>query len=349
MEIILKNNLDLYVLLIFLVLLILKSSKAKEIELDRYLYKDTTNNLKGLAVIIVVFHHISLYLTEGSIFTFIFRNAGFLAVSIFLFMSGYGLTVQKIKKENYLKGFIFNKIIKLYLIFFISNITVTIINNLFLQTSYNIKDIISSSMRMNFSNGRELWFVAIILFCYLSFYICFKFFDYKKGLILICLTPLMYICICKILGKGTWWYNTAFCFAIGVLVATYKEKIFNIFKNRTGIYISLSIIIFMISMYFYIKGIATLQYIIPFIFIIIICSILIKFELNSKFLNFINKISFEMYLVHLIVLKVTFKDATEKGNLYLIILFPIMIFLAYIVKLISDRIFNILKSVIRLD
>ena len=56
-----------------------------------------------------------------------------------------------------------------------------------------------------------------------------------------------------------------------------------------------------------------------------------------------------MYLVHLIVLKVTFKDATEKGNLYLIILFPIMIFLAYIVKLISDRIFNILKSVIRLD
>ena len=65
--------------------------------------------------------------------------------------------------------------------------------------------------------------MAIILYCYVCFWIGRK---YLKGsLIWIVLNPIIYIGLCIAADRGTWWYNTAFCFAIGELTALYKKQI----------------------------------------------------------------------------------------------------------------------------
>lgn len=346
MKIVLVDYSSMYLLILLLILsFIRKSNILHSCTEDEYLSKDITDSLKGLSVIIVVFHHISLFSVKQGIFKYLFVNAGFLAVSVFLFVSGYGLMTQFKLKKNYLKNFILNKVLRLYLIFFISNIIVTILNNIFLQTNYNVKNILMSSVLMNFSNGRELWFVGIILFFYIAFYISFKFFNNKSILMLLGLS-IIYIILCRFINKGTWWYNTAFCFIIGVLISLNKSKVFNFIKNRYASNLILSVILFVSSMLLYTKGYSNLQFIIPIIFIYFICTLLVKVQLKSKSMEYINKISFEMYLIHLIVLQIAFKDDITRNSIYLVALFPIMIVLSIITKWICDTLFKGIKRIL---
>lgn len=340
MKIILTNYYLLYLLLFIIFISFVKSSNIAESGYNKYLSKNITDSLKGFSVLVVIFSHIALFSVNKNIFVTIFKNSGFLAVALFLFVSGYGLTEQLNKRENYLKGFIFNKIIRLYLIFFISNIIVTILNNIFLKTNYSAKNILSSSLYMNFANGRELWFVAAILFLYLTFYLSFKLFKDKFSNISICIAPIFYIILCKLLDRGTWWYNTCFCFTIGVLVSIYKEKVFHFFKSKYLLNFAISLIGLVGLMFFYIRGHSAFQYIIPIVFIWFICILTLKIEPKSKSMQYINKISFEMYLVHLIILQIAFKDEIQRRSLYLIATIPIMIILSIITKWICDNIFK---------
>lgn len=345
MEIILSNTLAINIL-VFIIFPMLILYKAKIYSIGEFnaefLSKANTDIIKGVSVILVILCHISMFTKTDCAMSKIFIDTGLLAVAIFFFVSGYGLMSQFQKKENYLKGFILNKIIRLYLIFFISNIIVTIINNIFLGTGYGIKHIIISSLYGNFANGRELWFVAAILFFYLSFYIAFKFLKDKGSIISICIAPIIYIILCKFLGKGTWWYNTVFCFIVGVLASLYKDKVFNSLKEKYILNLALSIISFVVTMFLYTRGYNKLQFIIPIIFIYLVCVLLMKVDLKSKSMSFINKISLEMYLVHLVILQVAFKDSIVRDSIYLVALFPVIILLSVVTKWVCDNTFNVL-------
>lgn len=349
MKIILNNTLaiNILVFIIFPILIFYKAKfyKNKEYNINN-LVKSNTDALKGLSVIIVILSHISMFTINKGIMAHIFINTGFLAVAVFLFVSGYGLAEQFRKRKNYLNGFVLDKIVRLYLIFFISNVIVTILNNYFLGSNYNIKNILISSVSMNFANGRELWFVATILFFYLAFYISFKYFKDKNSMILICIFLIIYILLCKKIGKGTWWYNTAICFPIGVLLSFNKYKIFNFIKEKYIINLFLSILLFTISMFLYIRGYSKLQFIIPIIFIYFVYTALIKIEINSKSMCYINKISFEMYLIHLVILQIAFKADITRNSIYLVVLFPIMIVLSIITKWICDTLFKGIKRIL---
>lgn len=171
--------------------------------------KNTTDCLKGAAAVVVMFYHLTFY-SDNRMLSLIFANTGQLAVAVFLFMSGYGLTVRFQKKgRQYFEGFWLNKVFHLILIFLVSGTVVTVINNIFFHTDYNAADIVRAALRFCYPNGRELfWFVAIILYCYVCFWIGRK---YLKGsLIWIVLNPIIYIGLCIAADRGTWWYNTAF-------------------------------------------------------------------------------------------------------------------------------------------
>lgn len=342
MEILLSNNIAINLLVfICLPIMVLYHSRYTQWSTD-FLKKSNTDILKGLSIIVVILSHIALFTKTGGLVHKVFINSGFLAVSIFLFVSGYGLIIQSSKKENYLKGF-YKKVLYLYLVFVISNIVVTILNNLFLNTSYGIKDIIISSLKFKFANGRELWFVAIIIFMYINFYVAYKLFKGKTSLLVVLIGTALYIALCKIFGKGTWWYNTAICFTIGILFSIHKEKIEKFYKSKYWIKLIMVFFMFSISMILYTKKVTQLQYIIPIILIALITMILMKIELKSISMNFINRISFEMYLTHLIVLKILFKDSIPINSIYLVLAFPVMIILSIITQYIIKFIAKIIK------
>ena len=62
-----------------------------------YFNKQQTESLKGLMAVLILIHHIYQHVLIGGdypLFDFIMRSLGYYAVSIFLFISGYGLMLR---------------------------------------------------------------------------------------------------------------------------------------------------------------------------------------------------------------------------------------------------------------
>ncbi|AGK95897.1 acyltransferase family protein [Clostridium pasteurianum] len=345
MQISLKHMAILYFCVgIILPFLIVKDSNIfkKNTYNSNYLSKDNTNILKGLSVVIIIIHHLSLFLVNDGIFKTIFSRMGFLAVSIFLFVSGYGLMVQFTrKKERYFKGYFKNKILRLYLIFFCANIISTLLSNIFLNNQYTIIDIIKSSLLMNFADGRVLWFVAVILYFYIIFYIAFKLFNKNTAILLMSVSLGIWIALNIFLHHGAWYYNSAICFPLGIIVAEYNEQIFKVAKKYYLLVLSANVVLFLLGMTFYIKGIDKLQFIIPIFFVILILSLLMKVNLKSQFFYFMNGISFEFYLFQLIALNIVFQTKNEISSLFFLLAFLITVILSKILNVFVSFIFSI--------
>ena len=84
----------------------------------KYLSLETTNCLKGIFAIIVVIHH--LYqrtdIINNSVLGVLFQSLGCLSVSIFFFLSGYGIAASIQRKGNsYLASFASKRILPLYI------------------------------------------------------------------------------------------------------------------------------------------------------------------------------------------------------------------------------------------
>lgn len=345
MEITLKHMPILYFFIIVIVpFLLLGKSKIFKLSTynNKYLAKNNTDIFKGLSVLIIIIHHLSLFLINDGIFKTIFSRMGFLAVSIFLFLSGYGLMFQFTrKKEGYFKGYFKSKILRLYLIFFCANVISTLIGNVFLNNKYNIMDVIKSSLLMNFADGRVLWFVAVILYFYAFFYIAFKFFDKNTAILIMFVSSGIWIIVNVFLNHGAWFYNAAICFPLGIIVAKYNEQIFKVAEKYYLLLLLGNSSLFLLSMVLYIKGKDKLQFVIPVVFIMLILLTLIKVNLKSKSLIFMNSISFEFYLLQIIILNVVFQTKNTMSSLYFFVAFAITVIASKILNMFVGYLFSI--------
>ena len=92
---------------------------------DDYLGVQSTNGLKGFLALGIVFHHLSEWITTGIEFSN-FSYMGTYIVSVFFFLSGYGLYIQNERKEGYLDNFLVKRLSRILIPFiFISSIFFT--------------------------------------------------------------------------------------------------------------------------------------------------------------------------------------------------------------------------------
>lgn len=140
---------------------------------DDYLGVKTTLGLKGFLALGIIFHHLSQWVTTGSEFSN-FAYMGTYIVSIFFFLSGYGLYYQNEHKPNYMNGFLYKRLSRILVPFiFISLIYLVyrVANGQVINIEYFINLFLKGSTII--ING---WFVNIIILMYLFFYVSFKLF-----------------------------------------------------------------------------------------------------------------------------------------------------------------------------
>ena len=70
---------------------------------------DHTNELKGIAIMMVIFSHIGYFLDSKDAFLYPLSVAGGVGVNIFLFLSGYGLTISSLKSSLSVFGFYYKR------------------------------------------------------------------------------------------------------------------------------------------------------------------------------------------------------------------------------------------------
>lgn len=219
----------------------------KTIELT--ISKKQTNILKGLFAVCVLIHHLYQYtwVISGAVAAIILESLGYLSVSVFLFLSGYGLMVSKMKSgEDYLKSFLRNKV----LVFYLQIVLVAILYILLflaIKMPLSPKEVILSFI---FGEGVIVngWYLYCALYLYLLFFVTFRFF--KKPLMQgVCfgIGLCIYYALCRFMGLSHLWYQCVLAFVIGMIYAVLCYRIKTISVSRWILVTCVTFIVFAAS------------------------------------------------------------------------------------------------------
>ena len=328
--------------------------------LDKY----NSNKIKGLLAILIIMHHLSIYIKDVILFK-ILTIIGIIAVSAFFFYSGYGLMTSYLKKESYLKDFLNKRIMKIVIPYIIAIIFTGLA---YLLTRQLTPRKIFNSLVEGEPIVRFSWYVLAIIILYIVFYLSAKFLKKKKminiavfgGTILYC------IVVNNVLGFNNWWVNSCFAFFIGIFWASYKERYAITLKDKNKIIryaIILLIILFVIiGFQFFTSEYAAMDIInntnladdimkqpIPVINMNIICIILLfmlfnileKVRLNDKVFTFLGNISFEIYLYHGLIMYLLRNPCyyCRIDYIYAILVIGLSIILAKLMNVANNKIY----------
>lgn len=264
--------------------------------------KDFTSQLRGVSVLIIYFHHVARQVEGTTFFKTIFINLGIVAVGIFLFVSGYALEYQRLKRKDYLTNFFSSKLVNIIVTYVVSALTIYLISFWVLGFSDFI-DFSKKLISFRLIDGRMLWFTAIIIFLYLLFYLLYRIFSEEKVPIMLLLALSGFILLAKFAGVNVHWYNTIICFYIGFLVARYKDSLY-LKKLNLKVVAGMSLACLLLSFFaFQYYGVYFFQFLIPVLTSSLIYSLSSIISIDSKILKIFDVISFEFYMIHLSIVK----------------------------------------------
>lgn len=312
---------------------------------------------KGYLAIIVFIHHVILY-SKCLVGTVIYKIAslgGFLAVSMFFFLSGYGLSVSLKRDKAYINKIIRNRIPIIYSNYLVSVLCYFI---MYLLAGRNV------SLRLVFQSllfGKTIvfggWYIQTVLLFYACYYFAFKTIHDNRlvSLTLVLALNLAYMAVCYCLNMDSFWYISTVGFMGGILCTDItnftKLQHKSIVIKRTAI--SISFILFFVFLFAYTHEeqfeIQLLFGMLACVFFIIIFLAMLKAMSKSKVLSkvglWFGRYSFSIYLFQGIFI-LGLCEFTD-NYLYLIWFYLICSLGTIIVSFVMTRLFNRINRIIR--
>ncbi|MFM2483791.1 acyltransferase family protein [Celerinatantimonas yamalensis] len=274
-------------LFISAVLLISILSLNKKGVVDASISINNSNFLKGLFILTVVLHHFFLKSVVHEtivdvVINKIYSSAGFLAVGIFFFLSGYGLSASR--KNISLYNLLKIKLFRVYIPCLVVNLVVSILLH---------KNILQSFNPIAFDTTQ--WFIIAILFFYL-----FDFFAIKIniGILTINFFVIIWVIVCIKLDLGLWWYESSFCFPLGYIWQKHSSIITEFISRNTTKILTLLFIFFGVSFLIELRY-PYETFLTAVIFSLFISLVVARFNPTNKIMNAIGKSSLEIYILHI--------------------------------------------------
>lgn len=291
-----------------------------------FLSKEHTIAIKGLAIILVVLCHIG-----GASGMRYFTPLGGIGVSIFLIVSGYGLSLSY--EKNGLEQYWSKKITAVLIPYMIIEII-----SICFRGSSTLRTILLDLFIVG-SKHPYGWYMKCLLFWYATFYIIMKLNITSKSKLYL----LNIISIIMLFNKNELWAEQAFSFYIGVILAYNRSEIINMIeKNRVMPHLLLFIGILFLAIKqisivrmspYYVLNIVQLFIKLNIAFALIIYmytySNIIKVEMLSK----VGYISYSLYLIHGYTINLLLNITYTKIVIFLILSFGLsIIYERYVVK-----------------
>lgn len=322
----------------FTILAIVFFVNIKIDENNSFLNKFNTDSFRGVAIVCIIFHHVIQQIKNPGVLM-PFRGIGYLFVSYFFFLSGYGLAISYLNKDNYLKDFFRKRMSKIYIPFLFVNLINLLINIVIFNKVYTFFDFIKSLIGIELMSC-AMWYIIAIIFWYITFYFVFSYIKKINKIIIILFSiSLIWFIICNSLGISKNWYDTAFIFPIGVFVGLKKDFVKNQILKNYNMLLILSFVVFIVLFLINFGKVDTISIIIRAIaaitFIIFFIILLIKIDLSrNKVSFFLGTISFELFLIYDRLLNILDIGGKVTG-MNLILYFIIIVILSYILNNIS--------------
>ncbi len=303
----------IFILALFVTLLI-SLAKRKNIDFDH----SVTQELKGLAILAIIFGHIGYFLSTSRDFLHPLSVASGMGVNLFLFLSGYGLTLSYLKNKPSILDFYKKRLFRLFLPMWITITLLICFDFIFLNKTYPLVSIFHHYLGISLEPNElfsgldsPLWYFTLILIYYLVFpLVTFSWLIYLSPLILLLGFNFLLnqpsnlettlISLYKI-------HSVAFPagVAIALLASKTNQKYFSAIKkffSKNIIRIPLTLILIPPFCYFAINssvdGNPFAEQLISLILMFLCISFFLLKNFQLKFLNLYGKYSYGIYLIH---------------------------------------------------
>lgn len=269
--------------------------------------RENSQGFKGLMALLIVFAHVSHeytfpFSTEG-------KPYGMVVVGLFFFFSGYGLMKQYIVRGyEYTNGFLIKRSGKL-----LPSFILVLCIAISLDFIADIQVLEVGGGKIGYILVPNSWYVYVLFYYYILFVISTKFIANPKSIVYVLIgCTFLLIFITYIIGLGDWWWKSSFSFNVGTLLPIFERKYGNIVtlkmekKIFCTLFVLISICIIPNIFVFGFQKFRTLLLIILTTFLPLFLYFAFKkiaFK-NHKIPSFLGSISYEVYLLHGVVLTV---------------------------------------------
>lgn len=330
----------IFFLLILLILSCSSMKLAKEGEFHKdYLSKDNTTAINGIFVVLVLLCHFTQYAKFGTglidqSFVYFKTHLGQLVVTTFLFFSGYGIICSIANKGMpYVKSIPKKRFLSVLIHFDIA-VVLFMILNLILGKSYSLKMNLLALTGWE-SIGNSNWYIFAILVLYLIVFVSFIVCRGNKyiGTVLTTVLTVGYVYLMIRVKQPPYFYNTMFCYPLGMIYGLFKEKLDKIIMKNDFIYTCFVAVAFAGFVFFYrMRGKGIEQYsICCFFFIAVIVLVSMKIRLNNEFLQLMGRHVFSIYILQRIPMMIFAKiGLTSHRYIFLIATFIVTMGIAFV-------------------
>lgn len=310
--------------------------------------KGNTQIIRGVLALIILYCHIGYADVRLDNVFMSFSDLGYLAVGGFYFFMGYVLFSNYIDKGGFKKGFLLYRILRVWVPFYIAN---------YLFYVFEIIDKAEDLIR--YDSRRELlpyffgfrlfnptlWYpVSAMIFYIIAFVVlsllkqCQMQNNRNALLIMSCIIMVIYAWTYSVIGLTYGENEILPCsLLLGMVFAIYKDPISIIIEKNQTMWV-----IFFLAFFFIchrmnmvsdteVWGISLYKYLAPPFFVCMISTLIMGEKMQSEILGFLGEISYEIYLLHYLVLCLFRSDIVYIGNeyLYLFAYTCITVFLAW--------------------
>ena len=169
-----QTSIFILILVIFTVITLKKDQNPHEMDFSH------TDELKGVAILMVIFSHIGYFLFSDHKFLFPLSVCGGVGVNLFLFLSGFGLTRSEIKSEKSVIGFYKKRLRNLFIPMWAVLILTLALDYFLLGKVYKLPVVTGSFLGffpvsdIDSAINSPMWYFTLILFYYLIFPLVFR-------------------------------------------------------------------------------------------------------------------------------------------------------------------------------
>ncbi len=276
-----------------------------------------SQELKGFAILIILFSHVCYFLDINQHFLFPLGIMAGVGINLFLFLSGYGLTVTSMAKPLSIGKFYLKRLSKLYIPFWLVLIFFALLDFFILKINYGWPTLVSSFLgwfghaNLYTDINSPFWYFSYIVAYYLIYPLVFmKKAPWVSALIIF---GLSYFAINSnpyvLRNVHGLWVSHLYAFPLGMIFAYLFTK-FDIFKKFFDrlkkapmwfYYPLVAGLIYFICYFAYHSGVGESLVLEERISLMVVGAILILFlikKIDIKFLSITGMFSYEIYLLH---------------------------------------------------
>lgn len=301
--------------------------------------KRATLPLRGILALLIVLHHFRILYPEDY---WCLSDLGFVGApvcSVFFFLSGYGLmTSFWVDPISSLRNFPTKRILKLappMVLVILLNVFIHMIEDLF-----NAGSVANVFEYSKYIFMPHFWFVIVLMGCYFIFYFSSRLL--KKPIHILISVGIIIGLYCILMSNiddyATFWWVSTPGFFVGMCVVFIEKKKYMLHSTSSHVFsillIAISSIYYVIGFYNNILPIWGLQYICLLPIMVFVCTLQLPIYSNCV-LNYMGKLSYEIYLVHVTVL-ITLRPLIENNLIFLISTLIVTILLSKVIYKISD-------------